>query len=297
MDISFVIVSLNTCDYLENCLESLLTSIGQSLQFEIIVVDNGSTDSTIEMLTNGFPQVKILNYETNLGYTKAMNLGLKMCKGDFLVQLNPDVIIYPGTFQKIISYLNQNKDVGICTPKVINSDGSLQKQCHRSFARPWDVISYFLGLDRLFPSSKFFGRYLFTYLPEDQIAHVQAVSGSCMVIRNLVIQDIGYLDEQFFAYQEDTDFCFRANKANWRVVYFPLAMIKHFGGKGGSLVQPYKAISAWHKSYFLYYKKHLAKDYFFLVNWFMYLAMGIKLFFGYLRLMIKSEKVIGSKKP
>ncbi len=73
--------------------------------------------------------------------------------------------------------------------------------------------------------------------------------------------------------------------------------IKHFGGKGGSLEQPYKAISAWHKSYFLYYKKHLAKDYFFLVNWFMYIAMGIKLFFGYLRLMIKSEKVIGSKKP
>jgi GT2 family glycosyltransferase len=275
----------------------MIISIGQSLQFEIFVVDNGSSDATIQMLTEDFPQVNLIKNESNFGYTKAMNMGLKLCQGNYLVQLNPDVIIYPDTFQKIVAFLDQNKDVGICTPKVINSDGTLQKQCHRSFARPWDVISYFLGLDRLFPKSKFFGRYLFTYLPEDQIADVQAVSGSCMVIRDSVIQEIGYLDEQFFAYQEDTDFCFRANKANWRVVYFPQSIVKHFGGKGGSLEQPYKAISAWHKSYFLYYKKHLAKDYFFLVNWFMYIAMGIKLFLGYLRLMIKSEKVIGSKKP
>lgn len=297
MDISFVIVSLNTGEYLRNCLESLITSLDQSLQFEIIVVDNGSSDSTIEMLNKNFPQINLIKNETNLGYTKAMNMGLEISQGNYLVQLNPDVIIYPETFQKILSYLNQNTDVGICTPKVINSDGTLQKQCHRSFARPWDVITYFLGLDRLFPNSRLFGRYLLTYLPEDAISDVDAVSGSCMIIRKEVIRDIGILDERFFAYQEDTDFCFRAKKKHWRVIYFPGAVVKHFGGKGGSLEQPFKAIFAWHKSYFLYYKKHLAAEYFFLINWFMYFAMGIKLFLAYIRFLLITEKVIGSKKP
>lgn len=297
MDISFVIVSLNTRDYLFGCLKSLIDSIKDSLEYEIIVVDNGSSDSTQELLLKDFPQVNMIQNNSNLGYTKAMNMGLTLSQGDFLVQLNPDVLIYPETFQKIVTFLIQNTNVGICTPKVVNSDDSLQKQCHRSFARPWDVITYFLGLDRLFPRSKLFGRYLLTYLPEDAISDVDAVSGSCMVIRKEVIRDIGILDERFFAYQEDTDFCYRANKAQWRVVYFPNAMVKHFGGKGGSLDQPFKAIFAWHKSYYLYYKKHLAGEYFFLINWFMYFAMGIKLFLAYIRFLLESEKVVGSKKP
>lgn len=297
MDVSFVIVSLNTSNYLKGCLESLVDSLKDSFQYEIIIVDNGSKDGSLQMVSENFPFVTIIRNPENYGYTKAMNIGLKICKGNYLVQLNPDVVVYPETFQTVISYLEQQKVIGICTPKIINSDGSLQKQCRRSFARPWDVLTYFLGLDRIFPNSKLFGRYLLTYLPEDEISDVDSVSGSCMVIRKEVTEKIGYLDEQFFAYQEDTDFCFRAKESNWRIIYFPNAIIKHFGGRGGSLNQPYKSITAWHKSYFLYYKKHLAKNYFFLVNWSMYFAMGIKLVYSYIRFFLRFERVVGTKKP
>ncbi len=297
MDISFSIVTYNSGEYLIECLRSLITSLGTSILYEITVVDNGSSDRVTDRVKIDFPQVHWIQNLQNQGYSKAMNQGLKRSTGRYVVQLNPDVVVHEDTFQEILAYMNANQDVGICTPKVLNGDGSLQKQCHRSFARPWDVLSYFLQLDKLFPGSRLFGRYLLSYLPEDQIADVEAVSGSCMVIRSEVIDRIGYLDELFYAYQEDTDFCFRANENGWRVVYYPSVKITHYGGMGGSLSDPYKSINAWHKSYFLYYRKHLKKDYFFVVNWGMYLAMGVKLLFAYLRFLLTHDKVIGTKKP
>ena len=213
------------------------------------------------------------------------------------MQLNPDVIIEAGSFEKLFDWMNAHSEVGICTPKVVNRDGTLQKQCRRSFARPWDVITYFMGLDRLFPESRLFGRYLLTYLKEDQISEVDAVSGSCMFVRKIVFDQIGYLDERFFAYQEDADICFRAKHAGWKIIYLPITSVVHFGGQGGSKNEPYKAIKAWHRSYYLYYRKNLAKDTFFLVNWLMYLAMGIKLIISLAGAMFQKDKVVGTRKP
>lgn len=297
MDISFIIVTYNTRDYLMQCLSSLVKSLDSELANEIIVVDNGSSDGTITEISARFPQVTWIKNERNLGYTQAMNLGLRIATGKYLVQLNPDVVVLSDAFQKLFGFMEDNPTVGICTPKVLNQNGKLQRQCHRSFARPFDVLSYFLKLDRLFPKSRLTGRYLMTYLPDDEIAEVEAVSGSCMVIRREVVEEIGYLDERFFAYQEDTDFCFRAHSANWRIMYFPVAQILHYGGMGGSGNEPLKSIKAWHKSYFLYYKKNLAKDYFFLINWFMYFAMATKLFLAYIRFMLCKDKQVGTKKP
>ncbi|HSO27562.1 MAG TPA: glycosyltransferase, partial [Anaerolineales bacterium] len=156
-------------------------------------------------------------------------------------------------------------------------DGTLQKPCRRGESRPWAVMSYLLGLWRLFPQSKFFGGYLLNYLPEDATNRVDGVSGSCMLIRRAVIDQIGYLDERFFAYQEDADYCFRARRAGWDVYYHPAAQIIHYGGWGGSRVQPYRSIVAWHRSYLLYYRKNLAKDYPFFFNGLYYLLMVAKL--------------------
>ena len=126
------------------------------------------------------------------------------------------------------------------------------------------------GFSSLFPKSKFFGGYLLNYLDENAIHEVDGVSGSCMLIRRRVIEQVGYLDERFFAYQEDADYCFQVKKAGWKIVYLPQAQIVHYGGQGGSRVQPYRSIYEWHRSYYLYYRKNLAKDYFFLFNWFYY---------------------------
>ena len=159
------------------------------------------------------------------------------------------------------------------------------------------MITYFTGLWKLFPRSPLFGRYLLTYLPEDETCEVEAVSGSCMVIRRAVVDAIGYLDETYFAYQEDSDFCFRARQAGWKVFFLPEAQITHFGGQGGSGHQPYRGIYHWHRSYLVYYRRHLARDYFFLVNWLMYAGMALKLGLALAANLLRREKVVGTRKP
>jgi len=295
-DISFCIINLNACSYLKNCLHAL-PAAAAGLSYEVIVVDNGSTDGSRQMLQEEFPATLVIVNSSNLGYTLPMNQALRATRGAFLAQINPDTLPHGEAFNVLYSYMQSHPDVGICTPKVLNIDGTLQRQCRRGAARPWDVISYFLGLSNLFPHSRFFGGYLKTYLKEDELTEVEAVSGSCMLVRRAVIDQIGYLDEQFFAYQEDADFCFRTRQAGWKIMYVPQAAVTHLGGQGGSRTQPMRGIYEWHHSYYLYYNKHLARDYFFLVNWFMYLAMGVKLGLSLLVNAIRKEKVVGTKKP
>lgn len=296
MDVSISIVSYNTCEMLRDCLRSLYQST-PAASFETFVVDNHSSDATLSMLRAEYPQVKIIELDSNQGYTRPMNLGLKAGRGRYLMQLNPDTILQPGLLDNLLQFMETHPRAGICTPKVLNQDGTLQKQCRRSAARPWDVITYFSGLSRLFPRSRLFGRYLMTYLADDEIAPVEAVSGSCMFIRRAVVDEIGYLDEAYFAFQEDTDFCFRAREAGWEIDYAPVGQVIHYGGRGGSTVQPYQAILQWHRSYYLYYHRHLARDYFFLVNWMMDLGMAIKLGLSLAVNLLRKEKVIGSRKP
>ena len=249
------------------------------------------------MLHQEFPGVKFLANKTNLGYTFPMNQALRQAKGRCLLQLNPDTLILPQALEKLVGFLDTNPQVGICGPKVLNRDRSLQKPCRRGESTPWAVLTYFFGLSALFPKSKLFGQYLMNHMDEDQTHLVAGVSGSCMLIRRAVIDQIGYLDERFFAYQEDADFCLRARQSGWQVYYVPAAQIVHFGGYGGSRVQPYRSIYEWHKSYFLYYRKNLAHKYFFLFNWFYYLAMFFKLFISLAMNFIRTEKFAGSRKP
>lgn len=295
-DFSICIVSLNAAGYLRGCLQSLREAT-HGATYEVIVVDNGSTDGTAGLLAREFPEAMRIANPENLGYTAPMNQALRAGSGRYLVQLNADTLVQDGAFDRLLAYMDAHPQVGICTPKMLNRDGSFQRQCRRSAARPWDVITYFTGLWKLFPRSPLFGRYLLTYLPEDETCEVEAVSGSCMVIRRAVVDAIGYLDETYFAYQEDSDFCFRARQAGWKVFFLPEAQITHFGGQGGSGHQPYRGIYHWHRSYLVYYRRHLARDYFFLVNWLMYAGMALKLGLALAANLLRREKVVGTRKP
>lgn len=295
-DVSISIVSFNTAGMLRDCLNSILQSPAVA-QFEIIVVDNGSHDGSLEILKTEFSQVHTICLEHNEGFTHPMNLGLRAGQGRYLLQLNPDTLVSPGLLDGLVRFMDQRREVGIATPKVLNRDGTLQKQCRRSAARPLDVLTYFSGLNKLFPKSRFFGRYLMTYMGDDDTFEVEAVSGSCMMIRRAVVEEIGYLDDMYFAYQEDTDFCFRARQAGWKIFYVPTVSLIHFGGQGGSRVRPYNGIIQWHRSYFLYYRKHLAKDYFFLFNGLMYLFMAFMLGFSLVLNYLRKEKIVGTRKP
>ncbi len=293
--ISVCIVTYHAKDLLRDCLISLTENTQRN--YEIIIVDNGSEDGIEKMLTDQFPEAIFLINKKNLGYTIPMNQALKLARGKYFLQLNPDTIIFPKALDELSSFMDQHPEVGICGPKVLNRDRTLQKSCRRGEPTPWAVLTYFLGLSNLFPKSKRFGNYQMSFMDENDTHPVAGVSGSCMMIRQEVIKQIGYLDERFFAYQEDADYCRRARDAGWQVYYFPKAQIIHFGGLGGSQIEPYRSIVAWHKAYYHYYRKHLAGDYCFLFNYFYYSLMFFKLIVSLVVNFFRREKMVSTHRP
>ena len=214
------------------------------------------------------------------GLKPLANKLIKMSQGRYKVILNPDSILMPNSISILIDYLKLNKNIGIIGPKVLNKDGSFQKSCRRGLAIPSAVFSYFLGLYKIFKSNKRCTEYHLNHLDEDEINEVSGVSGSCMIIKKKVIEDIGYFDEQFFAYQEDSDICLRAIESGWKICYHPQAVVVHHGGKGGANSVPSKALFEWHRSYIRYYYKHFSKDYSIIFNWFYHFIMVSKLIFS-----------------
>lgn len=296
VDVSICITNYNARNFLRECLLSLYKTM-DTLSFEIIVVDNYSGDGAPAMIRDEFPNVHLLTNDENTGFTRPYNQAMRLSCGRYVVLLNPDTLPLSNTITELVYFLDAHPEVGIVGPKVLNRDGTLQKQCRRSEARPWDAICYFSGLSRLFPHDKRFAGYLMTYLDEDLTHEAEAVSGSCMLIRREVIDQIGYLDENFFAYQEDTDYCRRTRLAGWKVFYNPTAQIVHYGGEGGSKVQPYRAIIEWHRSYYLYYRKHFAKDYPIIFSAVYYFGMMMKLGLTLSVNLLRKNKVVGTRKP
>lgn len=295
-DVSICIPTLQAQALLRDALSSLYANTHAST-FEVIVVDNHSDDGTLEMLRDEFPGVQVIRNEYNAGFTRPTNQALRISCGRYALLLNNDTLVLPGAIDRLVTFMDAHPQVGICGPKVLNRDGTLQKQCRRSYATPWDLFCYFSGLSTRFPKSRLFARYLMTYMDEDVTHPADAISGSCMLIRRAVLDAIGLLDERFFAYQEDADFCFRARHAGWEIMYYPEAQIVHYASQGGSRVDPYRSIVEWHRSYFLYYRKNLASRYFFLFNWFYYGVMVLKLGSALLINLVRKDKYAGSKKP
>lgn len=290
--LSICIVTFQAGDYLRKCLESIL-AFPPSGAYEIIVVDNASTDGTQAMLKQEFPQVQLICNPENWGYTLPMNQALRQSRGTYAMQLNPDTILQSNALDVLIQFMEANPKAGICGPKVLNADGSMQKSCRRGESRPLAVIGYFTPLGRLFPGNHALNEYHLNYLSPDLTHTVAGVAGSCMLIRRQLINQIGYLDERIFAYQEDADYCFRARAAGWQVFYHPAAQIIHYGGQGGSRVEPWRSIWAWHMSYLYYYRKNLARDDFFLVRWCLYLLILLKLISAIVVNIFRSKKFPG----
>lgn len=295
-DLGICILTLKSRERVLACLASLFEET-RDLDIDVVVVDNHSQDGTVEAIRAQFPKVRLIVNDANLGYSKAVNQGLRELKARYYVLLNPDTIVLASAFNHLIRFMDENPEAGICSPRVLNQDGSVQYQARRGEARPWDVFSYFSGLSKLFPNDPRFSGYLLTHIDNSKITEVKAVSGSCMMIRKEVIDQIGYLDERYFAYQEDTDYCFHARQAGWKVYYVPQAEVIHYGGQGGSNINPYFSSYHWHRSYFLYYQKYLAKDYPFWFHPIYYFAMVVKFLSAMIGLIFGKEKVVGTRKP
>ncbi|MEK7671678.1 MAG: glycosyltransferase family 2 protein, partial [Bacteroidota bacterium] len=230
MDLSVIIVNYNVRQFLENALASTYRAM-EGLQGEVFVVDNASDDGSIEMVKTKFPHVLLIENQANVGFAKANNAALKQAKGRYVLLLNPDTIVQEDTFKVMIRFFDENPDAGLAGCKILNPDGTFQLPCRRSFPTPWVAFTKIFGLSTLLPKSKLFGKYNLTYLNEDETYEVDAVSGSLMFLRREAYEKVGGLDETFFMYGEDLDWCYRISKSGYKVYYVHSTKIIHFKGE------------------------------------------------------------------
>lgn len=230
MDLSIIIVNYNVKEFIYNLLPSVKKA-GEDIRYEVIVVDNASSDGSVEALRRDFPEVKLIPLEKNLGFSKANNIGLKEAAGEYLLLLNPDTLLSEDTLRVMLGFFRSHPDAGLAGCRILNPDGTLQLACRRSFPGPWVSFCKVTGLSALFPKSKLFAKYNLTYLNENETYEVDAVSGSFMMLPKKVYESIGGLDERFFMYGEDLDWCYRVQKAGYKVYYVHSTQIIHYKGE------------------------------------------------------------------
>ena len=256
--VSVLIVSYNVREYIAHAIDSIIKSDADD--FEIIIIDNNSFDNTVPYLKERYShlrQIKIIKNTKNIGFGKAVNQAAKIANGKNYLILNPDTIIQEETISILHDYLEQNPNVGMVGPKILNADGTLQLACKRSFPTLNVALPKLLGLSRLFPNSKWAGKYNLTFLDEDQISSVDAISGSCMFIRSFLFHELKGFDEQFFMFGEDLDLCSRIWKNNYEVHYVPNTQIIHYQGESVKSA-PFDSINAFYNAMILFVDKHFS---------------------------------------
>ncbi|MGZ8545012.1 MAG: glycosyltransferase family 2 protein, partial [Flavisolibacter sp.] len=204
MRLSVIIVNYNVRHFLEQCLYSVEKSMN-GLAAEVIVVDNHSTDGSLEYLTPRFPLVQFIANKENTGFSKACNQGLAMANGDFILFLNPDTLVEEQTFKNCIAFFEQHLHCGALGVKMIDGAGNFLKESKRSFPSPSTSLFKLFGLARIFPRSKTFARYHLGNLDKNQDHEVDVLAGAFMMVRKSVLDRIGGFDESFFMYGEDVD--------------------------------------------------------------------------------------------
>lgn len=250
--LSIIIVSYNTREILKNCLSSVLKET-TNLNFEIIVIDNASSDGTIEMLLSEFTEVTIIENKTNKGFAAANNQGIEIAKGKYILLLNSDTVILNNAINKVYDFMEERKDVAIAGCKQLFPNLQLQPSC-RSFPTLWNIFTEATFLYTIFKKTKLFGQYYLSYFKYDTIKKIDVVMGSFMFIRRKVFEDIGGFDEAFFFYTEETDFCYRAAQKGYDGYFFPEATIIHLGG--GSPKNLLWTFENLHKSQLQFINKH-----------------------------------------
>ena len=263
--LSVIVVSYNVENYIEQALVSVKASL-QDVDHEIYVVDNASTDGSAGIVKDKFPEVNLIRNDENLGFAKANNIALKLAKGEFIALVNPDTIIEKDTFPVMLDAFGKHPEAGMIGCKVLNEDGTFQLSCRRGFPTPWAAWTRMTGLSFIFPKSRLFAQYNMTYLDPDETAEVDAVSGSFMVLRKEILEKTGHLDERFFMYGEDLDWCLRIKQAGWKILYYPGTFITHFKGKSADN-REWKQVKQFYMAMIQFAEKHFSSYSVFIPLW------------------------------
>lgn len=258
MKISVIIVSYNTEKLLEDCLSSLFKHT-QNVETEVVVVDNASSDGSVKMIKKKFPKVKLIESQENNGFAAGNNLGLKVANGDYLLLLNSDTRFVEDSLFKMVEYMDQNPKVGISSCQLIYEDNDIQPS-GGFFPNLWRVFVWMFFLDDL-PIISQFVRSFHPHSPKFytndnwyKFPHLQDwVTGAFFLMRKEVAKELGPLDENFFMYVEEMEYCYRARKLGWQVSYTPVTKIIHLGGRSSTQK---KALVGEYKGLKYFYTKH-----------------------------------------
>lgn len=274
MKLSVIIVSWNTRDLLAQTLSTLRVAL-EGIVAQVFVVDNASTDGSPHMVEKDFPFVVLIRNEINEGFAKANNKALPITTGEYILLLNSDTIVEKDAIRTLVRFLDEHPHIGMIGPKVLNIDGTFQHASRRALPTPQNAFAYLFGVKKLCRKSTLASEYKNENKNPDDEGPAQALSGAVMMFRRSVYEAIGGLDEDFFMYGEDLDFCKRARDAGFAIWYVPSAHIVHIGGQSSK-----KRSRASRKNFYdamwLYYKKHLYKNHWRLFSALVYIGIKVR---------------------
>jgi len=274
MDVSIIIVNWNTKDLLRDCLKSVYQCTSD-VDYEIIVVDNASTDGSVEMIRNNFPQAILIENSENRGFAAANNQGMSVAKGRYVLLLNSDTVVLDNAIANTVRFADENTQTAVVGCRVLNPDLTLQQTCFM-FPSVLNMLLSSTYLYKLFPKSRFFGREQMTWWDRNDIRQVDVVTGCFMLVRRQAIEQVGTMDEQFFMYGEETDWCYRFREKGWKVMFAPVGEIIHFGGQS-TAQKPVAMIVQLRLSILKFIKKHYNRPMYFLARFLVALFFAVRL--------------------
>ncbi|HSX40251.1 MAG TPA: glycosyltransferase family 2 protein [Candidatus Saccharimonadales bacterium] len=280
IDISIVIVNYNTKKFLSETLASLEHEVSKKISFEVVVVDNASSDESAEMVKKEFPDVTLVASRKNVGFAGGNNLGIKKTnESRYVLFLNPDTVIKQGVLEYMTTFMDAHKDAGAATCKLVMANGKIDDATHRGFPTPWNSFTHFSGLSKLFPHAKLFSGYSLGYKDLNTVHEIDALAGAFMIVRREAGEKIGWWDEDYFFYGEDIEFCFRLKENGWKIYYVPDVEIFHHKGVTAGIRKESKDVTTAtkerklfatkhrFKAMKIFYDKHYKNKYPFFVNW------------------------------
>ena len=244
MKLSIVIVNYNVRPYLEQCLQSVQKAL-EGIEGEVFVVDNHSSDDSVEVVRNSYPWVHLIVNDENMGFARANNLAIRQSEGEYVLLLNPDTVVESDTLRQVLQFMSDHPQAGGAGVMMHNADGTLAPESRRAVPTPWVACLKMLGITR---------RYYMSHLPWDKPARIEVISGAFCFLRRKALDQVGLLDEDFFMYGEDIDLSYRLLKGGWENWYVPASII-HYKGRS-TQKSDFRYVHVFYQAMLIFFRKH-----------------------------------------
>ena len=289
MTLSVIIVNYNVKYYLEQCLYSIYRSVG-NISLEVIVIDNASGDGSPEYISARFPHILYIYNEKNSGFSSAVNQGIRLSRGEYILLLNPDTVLAEQTLPDVLSFMNDRPQAGACGVKMITSDGTFLPESKRGVPSPFSSFWKLIGIQNLFPASRYFGGYYLSHLNEDSFHEVDVLAGAFMMLRRSVLEKTGLLDEDYFMFGEDIDLSCRVLRSGYKNYYLPFPIL-HYKGES-TRKNSYQYVRVFYGAMDIFFKKHSSK-YNALYRWIVRLGIRLRMYLAMIPVSVK--KITGNR--